>query len=38
MLYTEVDDRCDKLAVDRRKYCQLGSTNDGPVYYTQHGL
>ena len=29
-LYTEADDQCDKLAVDRRKYCQL----TGPVYYT----
>jgi len=29
-LYTEADDQCDKLAVDRRKHCQL----TGPVYYT----
>ena len=24
--------QCDKLAVDRRRYCQRGSTDDGPVY------
>ena len=23
VLQTELDDHCDKLAVDRRKYCQL---------------
>ena len=34
VLYTEIDAQCDKLAVDRRKYCQLRSTEDGPVYHT----
>ena len=30
VLWTELDDHCDRLAVDRR-YCQ--STDDGPVYH-----
>jgi len=34
VLYTEIDAQCDKLDVDRRKYCQLCSTEDGPVYHT----
>jgi len=28
------DGRCDKLTVDRRKYCQLISTDDDPYYRT----
>ena len=32
VLCRQVDGRCDKLVVDRRKYCQLSSTDDGPVY------
>ena len=34
-MYTEVYALCDKLVVDRGKYCQLSSTNDGPVYHTE---
>jgi len=30
---TKADARRDKLTVDRRKYCQLNSTDDGPVYH-----
>ena len=32
VLCRQVDGRCDKLVVDRRKYCQLSSTDDGLVY------
>jgi len=35
MLQTGVDDQCDKLAVDRRKYCQRSSINDRLVYHTE---
>jgi len=41
VLYTEVDAQCDKLHgqagqsdVDRRKFWQLSSTENGPVYHT----
>ena len=35
VLQIEMDGQCDKLAVDRRKYCQLSSTDDGLVYHTE---
>ena len=31
ILLRQVDGQCDKPAADRRKYCQLSSTDDGPV-------
>jgi len=34
VLYTEVGARFDKLAIDRRRYCQLSSTDDGKVDHT----
>jgi len=30
-----MDGQWDKLTVNNRKYCQLSSTDDGPVYYTE---
>jgi len=32
---TKADARHDKLTVNRRKYCQLNSTDDGPVYHAK---
>jgi len=31
MRQTEVDDQCDKLTVDSRKYCQLSINDDSSV-------
>jgi len=33
-MWIEVDDQCDKLAVDGRIYCRLSLTDDSPVYRT----
>jgi len=30
-----IRDQRNKLAVDRRRYCQLSSTDDGPVYHAK---
>jgi len=35
---TRLDGQCDKLAVDRGKYCQLRSTGGGQLYYNERLL
>jgi len=35
VLYTEVDDRCNKLAVDRRRYCLLSLADYDPVFHAE---
>ena len=37
MLQTEVDEWCDKPAVDRRSYCELGSPTTAQLFGVQIG-